>query len=336
MKDLVNIQVKKKNIAKGGIQDTLFREIKALVLSAAQSKIPFGSHEALTCARHTLTLNEENLEWNLDLQQSLEILWEDTGIKAVYTEKNYFLENFKRIVVVDYYPTDEDVAKLEEIYANEPEPEIVTPITNNTTTSNNSTNTTNNTTPNITNTNNTTNNTTQTDVNSDPRKVSQSNLNSGDQVLLLITVPALNITKLLKAAPTERAPELVEKLRKKPGVTLTEPNNNYVCWLNRTGQQPVLVDNNTPLSNYNLKNNDPIMLLKAGEKPEEINFKTFHNSPPLTTSQTTLTGSKKDKDKGKKKDRTKTTTTKKIKDSKKKKKDKEKKDTLTTTSNSNM
>jgi len=305
-----------KNIAKGGIQDTLFREVKSLVLKAAQSKVPFGSHEALTCARHTLTLNEETLEWNTELQQTLEVLWEDSGIRTVYTEKNYFLENFKRIAPVDYSPTDDDVAKLEELYANEPEPEVApTPTTTPTPTPSSPNNTNNPTTTNVTNTNtqNITNNNSQQDL---LRKPSQtiSITNPGEQALqILMIVPSLNITKLLKAGVTEKAPELIEKLRKKPGVTL-EQNVNYICWANRSGFPPVVMDVNAPLLTFNLKNNDSITLLKAGEKPEDVKFKSFHNTQETSP---TLSQSKKDKKPKKPKE----PKVKKIKDSKKKKKD---------------
>jgi len=275
----------------------------------------------LTCARHSLTLNEENLDWNLDLQQTLEVLWGDTSIKTVYTDKNYFLDNFSRIVQVEYFPTDDDVSKLEELYTGEPEPEVIV--------SNNSTNvsTTNNTTTNTTNNNVTTNNNTTNNLNNsapspdiktndinlpDMRAPSVSVSNPNEQaVLLLITVPTLNITKLLKASAFEKAPEVIEKLRKKPGVILTELTPNYVCWLNRSDQAPVPIDNNMPLLTYNLKNNDPIMLLKIGEKPEDFIFTSFHN---------TTNSPKEKKEKGKRK----TISISKI--GKKKKKDKEKKD----------
>jgi len=279
-----------KKIAKGGIQDTLFKEMKSMVIKAAHSKIPFGSHEALTCARHMLTLQEENIDWNQEIQQLLEVLWSDSGIKTVLKESklSYFLENFSRLVIVDYIPTDEDVSQLEKKYQDEETKENQTK-TNASNTNANNTNTTPNNPQNPNITNNINNGVGRPISNS----LSQPKTNDADSIMLIFSIPSIIVTKTLKAILSETAVELVNTIRKKPGVNLDQ-NASYVCWISKSDQEPILIDNNIAIRNYNLKNNDTIMLLKVGDKPENHNVKSFHT---ISVNNSKKGGKLKTKDK---------------------------------------
>jgi len=58
---------------------------------------------------------------------------------------------------------------------------------------------------------------------------------------------------------------------------------NFVCWLNRPNQTPMLLDGQQPINNYSLVSNDPIMVLKAGDKPEDfLKVQSFHNNINVT------------------------------------------------------
>jgi len=96
-----------------------------------------------------------------------------------------------------------------------------------------------------------------------------------EQVLLLIYVPSLTITKLLKVYMEETTSEMISKLIRKPGVTL-DNNTIYTCWLSRPLEEPILMDHNQNIRIYNLRNHDPILLLRQGEKPDHFPISTFH------------------------------------------------------------
>jgi hypothetical protein len=103
------------------IQDTLFIELKAVVINAAHTRTPFGSQDSLNLARTLLSMPEENIKWTFDIQQLVEKLWSDTGIQNVYKvgASNYFLENFPRLSKVDFFPNDDDLLELDAYYNGE-------------------------------------------------------------------------------------------------------------------------------------------------------------------------------------------------------------------------
>jgi hypothetical protein len=94
-----------KRTVKPVIQDTLFLELKAVIINAAHTRTPFGSQETLNLARTLLSIPEENIKWTSDVQILVEKLWSDTGIQTVYKigNVNYFLDNLARMCKVDFF-----------------------------------------------------------------------------------------------------------------------------------------------------------------------------------------------------------------------------------------
>jgi len=96
------------------IRDIIFSEVKNLVIIAAKNRQSFGTHRALQNAKQIISFSDENFNWTTEIQLLISSLLNDNGIqKILQTEKtNYFLDNYRRMIVMDYTPTTEDQEQL--------------------------------------------------------------------------------------------------------------------------------------------------------------------------------------------------------------------------------
>jgi len=117
-----------------------------------------------------------------------------------------------------------------------------------------------------------------------------------EYVLLLITIPSLQITKLIKAYFSETPVAIVNRIRKKPGISL-EDNTNYICWIIRKGHEPIMMENDQLISSFNFKEHETLLLLKDNEKYEDVNTETYHEEKKERKSKIKKTVSKREKKK---------------------------------------
>jgi len=291
------------------IRDFIFSEVKNLLVTAAKTKISFGSHETLTLAKKMLSIKDDTLEWNIEMKQLIEGLMTDEGITKIYQKKNdnYFLNNYIRMIELDFIPTEEDIKQLSIYIEGVPENKVKKEKNQNNTEKTVSDDTPKNNLQESNNNRSTevddkiernksisisvSNKGTQTNENKEtPLTITKSNStntnliksitkqnNSEPFVLLLITIPSLSSTKLIKAFFSETPVAVINRIRKKPGVNL-DPDVNYVCWIVKKGHEPEVMDNDQLINNFNLKQtNETIMLLKEGENCSDFQVESFHD-----------------------------------------------------------
>jgi len=229
------------------IRDFIFSEVKNLLVTAAKTKISFGSHETLTLAKKMLSIKDDTLEWNIEMKQLIEGLMTDEGITKIYQKKNdnYFLNNYIRMIELDFIPTEEDIKQLSIYIEGVPENKVKKEKNQNNTEKTVSDDTPKNNLQESNNNRSTevddkiernksisisvSNKGTQTNENKEtPLTITKSNStntnliksitkqnNSEPFVLLLITIPSLSSTKLIKAFFSETPVAVINRIRKK-------------------------------------------------------------------------------------------------------------------------
>eukprot|EP01130_Rhizamoeba_saxonica_P003476 TRINITY_DN1471_c0_g1_i1.p1 TRINITY_DN1471_c0_g1~~TRINITY_DN1471_c0_g1_i1.p1 ORF type:complete len:932 (-),score=315.34 TRINITY_DN1471_c0_g1_i1:46-2841(-) len=256
------------------------KEIKNLVIQSARMKQAFGTHEALSCGKKLITMKEEeNMEWSDDLQRICEVILNDSGINKVkeLQEDNYILDNIDRIIEVPYSPTDQDIFscnifgdncetqcetddKIETGTPTEADTEIPNETSEPEPVQNEAEPEAGEVSPNV-------------DETTEP--VPEPVAETVPEIIILVTIPSQDISKTIKVRLNQTPIDIVEYVRSRRGVNI-DPSTNYSLWSIVGESDPRLMDNFQPISNYNVKNNNKIIMHPQGQTPQVEEAKSFH------------------------------------------------------------